>query len=280
MFALKITSQHATAAYATLKYAGLLLSCHLLISVVYAGEATPRLNDTGIQYGGDYPQGTHTDCTAKITSFNVSQDQAESFIQQQDCSTGLSANTQQTASVFSYQKIGASGENLPPETAEWDCVTDEVSGLMWEVKRKIPDHLHSVSDRFTWYHSNPTMNGGNIGDWNRHGAHCTGYTSGKPRSYCHIEQFVSRVNKQGLCGFQDWRVPTRAELTSLIHFGASQPAIEQNYFPQTLDTFYWTANPVAGRPIEAWAIQFEFGYASPIRKTDTQPVRLVRDIQR
>ena len=159
MFALKITSQHATAAYATLKYAGLLLSCHLLISVVYAGEATPRLNDTGIQYGGDYPQGTHTDCTAKITSFNVSQDQAESFIQQQDCSTGLSANTQQAASVFSYQKIGASGEKLPPEAAEWDCVTDEVSGLMWEVKRDIPDHQNSVSDRITWYHSKPTKNG-------------------------------------------------------------------------------------------------------------------------
>lgn len=258
------------------------ICCHLLLSVAYAGEGVKRLNDTGIDYGGDYPKGINSGCVAKVESFDVNPLQAESFIDQQDCATGPSAAHRSGYSVFSYRKVSAAGEILPQDARQWDCVIDEVSGLMWEVKHddKTVDSLHFFGDKFTWYNSNPKFNGGNIGDWNQRGAHCHGYTEGKPRSYCHVEQFVSRVNKKGLCGFHDWRLPTRAELTSLIHFGEFQPAIDRNYFPHTLSNFYWAFNPVVGRPIEAWAVNFEFGYSSPLRKTDVRSARLVRDVQK
>lgn len=257
----------------------------LLFSVVlrpaaYADEFIKPLNDTGIHYGGNYPKGINASCTATAEALKLSPQQADAFLSQQDCKTGSSLTKTPKDAAFSYQKINEAGQVLPAEAKQWQCVTDTKSGLMWEVKHadKTRSNLHYAKDRFTWYNSNPVQNGGSIGDWNQHGAQCFGYTQGKPRSYCHIEQFVSRVNKQGLCGFKDWRLPTRSELTSLIHFGEFQPAIDTQYFPETLSTFYWTASPMAGRPIEAWSINFEFGYASPLRKTDLRPARLVRDI--
>ena len=228
------------------------------------------LNDTGISYAGTYPKGIEADCSST----------ASALIQQQDCATGQSAVVKaHSDSVFQYQKVSADGSYLGFDAKIWACVLDKVTGLMWEVKNtdKTPDNLHHVADQFTWYNSNPRVNGGDIGNWNHQGDSCYGYTSGKPRTYCHIEQFASRVNKQGLCGFNDWRVPSRAELTSLIHFGQFQPAIEKSYFPHTLSTFYWVTDPVPARPIEAWSVDFEFGTTSPLRKTDLRPVRLVRD---
>jgi hypothetical protein len=257
--------------------------CNLLLSAVYAEQPVKRLNDTGIQYSGDYPKGVNIGCSAQIKSFDVNPVQIKGFNQQQDCATGPSgANQNAIESIFSYHKISATGEKLSQDAQQWHCVIDEASRLMWEVKQDkvTPGNLHFFDDKFTWYNSNPLLNGGNIGDWNQQGKDCSGYTEGKPRSFCHVEQFVSRVNKQGLCGYQDWRLPTRAELTSLVHFGRSQPAIDHNFFPHTLNNFYWTANPVVGRPIEAWAINFEFGYTSPFRKTDPRPTRLVRDIKK
>jgi len=257
-----------------------LIGCNILLAAAAADEGAKRINDTGIYYGGNYPKGINTNCIANIQSFDVTSAQAESFISQQDCATRPNMAGKKRR-AFSYIKVSDTGQALPASAERWQCVNDKVSGLMWEVKQtdRASNKLHFKDDKFTWYNSNPKLNGGNIGSWNQQGSQCHGYAKGKPRSYCHVEQFVSRVNKKGLCGFTDWRLPTRAELTSLIHFGEFQPAIDSNYFPHTLSNFYWTLNPVAGRPIEAWSINFEFGYSSPLRKTDLRPARLVRSMK-
>lgn len=251
-----------------------LCACPLMLIAVLA-KGGP-LNDTGITFGGDYPKGVQPDCTA---SWQGQAKQQKDFLTQQDCATGSNASAADPDKVlFQYRKIGSDGELLVDNANEWSCVLDTVTGLMWEVKnRRAESNLHHVGDQFTWYHSNPKRNGGNIGQWNAQSATCHGYQAGQPRSYCHVEQFASRVNEQGLCGFDDWRVPTRHELTSLVHFGVVQPAIDLGHFPNTLNTFYWTHNPVPARPIEAWTVDFEFGTTSPMRKTDLRPVRLVRD---
>jgi len=140
--------------------------------------------------------------------------------------------------------------------------------------------LHFYGDRFTWYDSNKKSNGGHIGSWNHKGKHCFGYTEGKPRTYCHTEQFVSRVNKQSLCGFNDWRLPSREELTSLVNFGATGPSIDTQYFPQVQRDFYWSASAAAGKKNQAWTISFEYGFTAPMLRTDTRFVRLVRAAQK
>ena len=261
-------------------FLSLLIICSPLLAETPKNTTLVKLNDTGIFYGGDFPKGINPNCSGKILSSTANEAIREQFILQQDCSTGTSGLVAASANktVFNFHKVGAKGQKLSTEATDWQCVSDETSGLMWEVKHNNSkkDDLHYVGDKFTWYNSDPKSNDGNIGDWNRHGAHCQGYEDNKPRTYCHIEQFVSRVNKIGLCGYNDWRVPTRSEFTSIIHFGKNQPAIDPDYFTNTLSNFYWTWNPVVGRPIEAWAINFEFGFTSPLRKTDLRPVRLVR----
>ena len=244
-------------------------------------ESLARLKDTGITYGAHFPKGVSEDCSARILGreSNIN----ARFIEQQDCATGTSAlRASSSATTSEYTKVDARGNPLSSEAKVWSCVVDNVMGLMWEVKnaKSEPANLHFYQDRFTWYDSNPRTNGGDIGNWNSANATCAGFKPRKPRTFCHIEQFADRVNQVGLCGFNDWRVPSRSELISLVDFGRVQPAIEQVFFPHALKEFYWAANPVVGRTLEAWAISFEFGFATPLRKTDRRPVRLVRTMRR
>ncbi len=242
-------------------------------------EQPRTLNDTGITWAGDYPKGINDKCEARFQ--NSTSTINEQITREQDCSTGRDAlppNVNDGAAGFVFTKINNQGKNLPEKAKEWRCVSDEISGLMWEVKSSI-EGLHHRDDLYTWYSSDKKNNGGNIGDWNSRGAHCHGYVAGTPRSYCHVEQFVSRVNKKGLCGFKDWRLPSREELTSLIHFGETEPAIDLAYFPKTKSDFYWSASPVADRTQEAWAISFQFGFTTPMRRTDTRYARLVRSLK-
>ena len=254
----------------------------LLITVFLTDRANGQsLNDTGITFGGNYPEGISDDCTATIREMEVSTTRRVAFADQQDCATGASRSMLAAEkNPFGFEKIAADGTPLEDDASQWHCVIDRVAGLMWEVKRDTRDPgLHSVNDRFTWYNSNRQRNDGDIGDWNRSGNHCSGYKPDDPRTYCHIEQFAERVNRVGLCGHQNWRVPTRHELTGLVHFGRFQPSIDTDYFPHTRSTFYWATNPMVGRTLEAWAINFEFGGTSPLRKTDPRPVRLVRTLE-
>lgn len=246
----------------------------LCLSATVYGQS---LNDTGIGYAGQYPKGNIGLCGELAAAESLKKDLAP--IASQDCAVGESNQVDTlNDSVFSFQKIAGNGLILSDSEDAWQCVNDQTTELMWEVKNAINvDNPHYYQHKFTWYNSHRTSHGGNIGDWNSSGDDCQGYEAKDPRSYCNIEQFVSRVNKHGLCGFHDWRIPTRAELTSIIDFGQFQPAIDLDYFPHTLDTFYWVINPMANRPIEAWSVDFEFGTTSGLRKTDKRPVRLVRD---
>lgn len=245
----------------------LVLSYLITVPASAAGSKQGALNDTGIDYTGLYPKGIVSDCSSSSDPAHV----------QQDCATGTSVQRQGDG-VFRLVKIDDQGNRLPQGATAWSCVLDLTTGLMWEVKNseRAADNLHHKDDKYTWYNSNPRKNGGAIGQWNSDSASCQGYTKGEPRSYCHVEQFVSRVNKKGLCGFRDWRLPNRHELTSIVHFGRFQPSIHTAYFPATLSEFYWAANPLPARPLEAWTIDFEFGTTSPMRKSDQRPARLVR----
>ncbi len=256
-----------------------LVTASLVIPLFFMPSHAKGINDTGISFRGEYPKGNSPTCLFEATSSEESTANPKAqALNQQDCGFGRSKGlSSESESVFSYRKINKEGKILPDSADIWQCVSDQVTGLMWEVKNdNQTDSSHHNLHKFTWYNSNHRNNGGKIGDWNKSGEDCFGFKPNNPRSYCHIEQYASRINKKGLCGFYDWRVPMRQELTSLVHFGRNQPAIDIQYFPYTLNTYYWTLNPLANRPIEAWSVDFEFGTTSPLRKTDKHPVRLVR----
>ena len=253
----------------------------------YAAQPRKRgkLNDTGITWGGNYPKDINDDCSAKIDTDNLPDGESITgdILAQQDCASGrdMFAAKRDGATAFSYQKIDRNGKPLERGVSAWGCVLDEVSGLMWEVKHPVDGEygnagLHDGDDLFTWYSSVRVENGGAIGDWNSRFNQCAGFEEGKPMSFCNMEEFTRRVNEQGLCGYSDWRIPSRPELDSLVNFGRTMPAIDTEYFPNTKNEFYWSRSATAGFKESAWAVSFQFGYAAALQRTNSRPVRLVR----
>lgn len=241
----------------------------LSISHAQADVVDSTLNDTGISWSGLIPSGTSPGCSDDTDTA------AMHFIRQQDCYSGKDSKGSDSELGFSFIKLDKSGKKQAGDAKQWDCVLDQVSGLVWEVKKN-DESLHRATDQFTWYNSDSKSNGGHIGNWNDRGNHCGGYQAGKPKTYCHTEQYVSRVNQVELCGYSDWRLPTRAELANLVHFGRIKPTVETNYFPHTQTSFYWTATSVSGRNKEAWAVSFEYGFSAPMPRDNARYVRLVR----
>jgi len=68
-----------------------------------------------------------------------------------------------------YTKIANDGSVLPasatlgPNPGDWACTRDNVTGLVWEVKVDNAAHLRHFWHGYSWYDTNPAVNGGNTG---------------------------------------------------------------------------------------------------------------------
>ena len=144
---------------------------------------------------------------------------------------------------FDFTKIDASGNKLAANASNWSCVQDNVTGLMWEVKTT--SGTHDKNKTYTWYNPDTLTNGGDMG---------------VPKAGSNTFEFINIVNSQGLCGHKDWRLPTRQELDSTIHYGSTTSSkIDTVYFPHIQALSYWTATSMASSGLSAWAINFGDG---------------------
>lgn len=81
----------------------------------------------------------------------------------------------------------------------------------------------------------------------------------------------------GLCGFTDWRLPSRRELVSIVNYGVQNPAIDGKYFPNTSVAYFWTRDPYVTVAGSAWNVFFGDGYVGVDYTSDSNSsVRLVR----
>jgi hypothetical protein len=88
---------------------------------------------------------------------------------------------------------------------------------------------------------------------------------------------LQRANTASHAGFDDWRLPNRAELLSIVETGCFDPAVDAIAFPNTEAQFYWTSTTQAAEPINAWAVNFGGGSEGALIKTDSlRRIRLVR----
>ncbi|MCI5114224.1 MAG: DUF1566 domain-containing protein [Candidatus Electrothrix sp. AX1] len=233
------------------------------------------LNDTGITWSGNYASGNNDTCIASTTP------DGDNVVTAQDCSHGRDATHNDDSdghAGFSYTKLDSNGEQLSRNAASWACVRDNVTGLIWEVKTD-DDGLHDKDDTFTWYNTNSATNGGENGSADDGGDMCYGYNSTDSSTFCNTEAYVNRVNIAGLCGAKDWRMPTRMELRSLIHYGRYNPAIDTDYFPNTVSYFVWSGSPYAGGSDFAWSVFFYNGFSKDVFRNNGTAVRLVRSGQ-
>lgn len=174
------------------------------------------------------------------------------------------AKTGAGAAGFDFTKIAnngtalAAGAALGPNAGDWACTRDNVTGLTWEIKTDTPTDLRYLWHGYTWY-SSAANNGGDPGS---PGWDSCGGTLGAYADQCNTTNYALAVNAAALCGHNDWRVPSIKELQSLKHFGDGDPAVDTNYFPNTVSGPYWSADSAApnnGDSTDAWTEDFTGG---------------------
>jgi len=153
-----------------------------------------------------------------------------------------------------------------------------VTGLVWEIKTS--GGLRNNASTYTWYSTNATTNGSNVGALGTNT--CNGSLAAAPyNNQCNTQNFVAAANALGgLCGATDWRLPSLRELRTLVHSGitdGSAPAIDAAYFPTTTADFYWTKTSYAADTSRVRMMWFYLGYTvNSHPKTASYMTMLVR----
>ena len=129
----------------------------------------------------------------------------------------------------SYTKLDAQGNDLPDSVTEWVMVRDNVTGLIWEVKTDDHESIRYMYDRYTWQNAQ--------------------------------DVFIAELNSQQFGGYSDWQMPTIKELATIIDHGKYDPAINTDYFPNTLSPQYWrpgywSSTTYANKNDVAWGVSF------------------------
>lgn len=170
---------------------------------------------------------------------------------------------------MSYTKLDGAGNTLDVSAANWSCIRDNATELVWEIKTADAS-LHGVEHRYTWYSN--AANGGDPGGIDFADT-CGSTLDG---DVCVTQNFVAIVNASNYCGASDWRLPTQAELLTLVHAGNLKPAIDTAFFPNTASVPYWSSTTYAMIPAHAWGVHFGYGAAHAESKSVANAVRLVR----
>ncbi|MCI5115793.1 MAG: DUF1566 domain-containing protein [Candidatus Electrothrix sp. AW1] len=105
---------------------------------------------------------------------------------------------------------------------------------------------------------------------------------------------VQRFKNIQYAGYSDWQLPTIDELKTLVYCsngvkntkngrcnkGSEMPTINQQAFPNTPATNYWSGSPYADYSDNAWYVNFGYGVSfSDYRNVNYYAVRLVRSEQ-
>jgi hypothetical protein len=172
---------------------------------------------------------------------------------------------------FDFTKLDANGNGLPANASEWSCVRDNHTGLIWEVKVDDPSHLRHKDNTYSWYNPDPSTNGGDSGS--------TGSDTCSMLDGCNTLNYVLAVNSEGLCGANDWRMPTLLELNSIFDYG-HEIAHDPDFFPELAELTsanVWSASSSSTTSHSARSLSGNGReFASP--KTLALRVRLVRSV--
>jgi hypothetical protein len=87
---------------------------------------------------------------------------------------------------------------------------------------------------------------------------------------------ISFCEQLSYATFDDWRLPTRIELVSLLDLSRTNPALELQAFPSGSSQWFWTASNDAADAAKAWYVYFYFGYPDVDDRSVENRVRCVR----
>ncbi len=151
------------------------------------------------------------------------------------------------------------------------CVLDTATQLLWQVKSS-DTGLNSAANTYSWF--NPDEAHGEL-DYRgvEDGGVCVD-------SACDIWNYVNAVNDDGLCGYHDWRMPTKDEMFSIsdLRRAENPPTMNVGFFPDAKAAEYWTGNDYSFQFDAAWTWNFQHGHDRVDWKKEAKFVRLVRGV--
>lgn len=134
----------------------------------------------------------------------------------------------------SYTKLDATGNELDIDATNCVMVRDNVTGLIWEVKK--------IEDDAGWQFWRETF------------------------SYRDANKLlIDSINNEKLGGYSDWRLPSVKELVTIVDKGKKTiPLINKTYFPNTdYEVAFWTSNVHYTRTDVGWVVFFNIAQLSP-----------------
>ena len=79
-----------------------------------------------------------------------------------------------------------------------------------------------------------------------------------PLMWQEVLDFVTDMNRQQMFGFNDWCLPNRRELRSLMRYKTRKPALPEGHpFTNVFLGWYWSSTSAAISPAHAWYVHME-----------------------
>ena len=205
--------------------------------------------------------------TPATTSADIGTALAYSVVVSNGAGTVTSSTATMTVSARYSLVAKASGGTYD----KTECVKDNSTGLVWEGKTASPATTRLGTSTYTNFDG--TGNGQKLGGGNADPAteiNVIGNSIG----------YKTSVNNSAVCGYTDWRLPTRDELLRIVETGqAALPTIDTTWFPNTRSGIYWTSSPDVSSSNLALYVTFGIGgnaVADTYNRYLGNSVRLVR----
>ena len=109
--------------------------------------------------------------------------------------------------------------------AKTECVKDNSTGLVWEGKTASPATSRLGTSTYTNYDSTSSAQ-----KWN--GSAYVNPTQAEIDASTNSIGYKNSVNASALCGYTDWRLPTKEELQGILA-SSGNPRIDTTWFPNT-----------------------------------------------
>ena len=146
-----------------------------------------------------------------------------------------------------------------------ECVKDNSTGLTWEGKTASPATSRLGTSTYTNYDSTSSAQKSDG----------TNPTQAEIDASTNSIGYKNSVNTSALCGYNDWRLPTKEELQGILASSGS-PRIDITWFPNTQAFAYWSSSPYVGNSDFAWSVNFSVGGVYVNYRSGDYHVRLVR----